>query len=457
MKVLSLPSKALRSSGRLDAKFHLSEGSNVAVRMAKLHGKVEFRPLGGDGGIGSAWSPGRFKRVYAVQSEDAVPYLRPYDVFSYLPRAADWLSATRSPDIDDYRIREGMILMTCSGRNLGPAVYVDRYLARFALSHDMIRLEVADEAMRLYVLAYLATPTAQHLLRRDKGGSVIDHITVDHASAQRIPLLAPKAITEVAGLMRRVVMLREKARVGLSELQQTYDATLPVVKRKHRMREGWTVRSRDIVGRIDAAPYDPLVVQTRKHLVKLGGEQVRELAEVLKPAGRYKTMYVDQANGSPILSGAQLLQVRPINLSYIAERALSNPDRYRLSAGWLAYQADGRAEEALGEPVMITRDREGWLASGHIGRVVAKKGISSGHLLLALRTPHAQVQIKALASGSVVDSTFPADMEQVVLPPLPDIPGKDVETLWDGFAEAQILEDQAVEIIERSLRDSPRG
>lgn len=452
MKLLGVASNVLRSTGRLDAKFHLSEGSVVAARMDRARGSLEFRVLGGEEGIGRAWCPTRFKRVYAATDEAAVPYLRPYDVFSYLPRAADYLSATRSPDLDDYRITKGTILMTCSGRNLGPAVMTDAYLARFALSHDMIRVEIENEALRLYVLAYLTTPTAQHLLRRDKGGSVIDHITDHHVSAQRIPILPDELRERVVVLMKQVVRLREAARIGLTELQIQYEAGLPVMdRRRKRLCQGYTARSRDLTGRVDAAPYDPLVVQTRKALLKAGGQRVDEFANVLKPGGRYKTLYVAAEHGLPLLSGAQLLQVRPINLSYMPERALKDVDKYRLKAGWIAYQADGRAEEALGEPAMITRDRDGWLASGHIGRVAAKDGIDPGRLFLALRTPHAQVQIKASASGSVVDSTFPPDMEQVILPPLPPADGGKVSALWNKFAEAQTLEQQAISLIDDAL------
>lgn len=451
MKVLDVPSADLKTAGRLDAQFHLSEGRRIAIRFAKTKSKIAFRPLTGSSGLGRVWAPSRFKRVYTVEGEAAVPYLRPYDVFSYLPRPADFLSATRSPNLNDYRIARGMILMTCSGRNLGPAVLVDEFLARFVLSHDIIRLEITDERMRLYVLAYLATPTAQHLLRRDKSGSVIDHITIDHAASQEVPIVGEVQVDNIVSLMRRAVRLREQARIGLQRRQEAYEAILGKAERRQRLHDGWTVPARGLLGRIDAAPYDPLVVRTKEVLLRSGGQPVRDVAEVVKPAGRYRTIYVDRDHGLPILSGAQILQFRPINLKYIATRALSDVAKYRLRAGWVVYQADGRAEEALGDPVMITRDRDGWLASGHVGRLAAKDGVSPGHLFLALRTPHAQAQIKALASGSVVDSTFPEDMEQVVLPPFPEIDGADVERLWDKFVEAQEAEDRAVAIIEREL------
>ena len=174
----------------------------------------------------------------------------------------------------------------------------------------------------------------------------------------------------------------------------------------------------------------------------------------LKPPGRYKTIYVDRANGVPILSGGQLLQIRPLNPRYMAAHALSDVDRYRLKPGWIAYQADGRSEEALGEPVMITSSRKNWLASGHVGRLVAKDAADAGRLYLAFQTPHAQMQLKALASGSVVDATFPADAEAIVLPPLPAGRGSKVECCWKKFSEAEIIENNVFATIEAALTAS---
>lgn len=104
---------------------------------------------------------------------------------------------------------------------------------------------------------------------------------------------------------------------------------------------------------------------------------------------------------------------------------------------------------------MITPDRDGWLASGHVGRIVAKQGVNPGWMCTALRTPHCQIQIKALASGSVVDSTFPCDMESVVLPPaVPEIRWDEVTEAWNEFTRAGELENKAVRVLERRLMQS---
>ncbi|MDP2601078.1 MAG: hypothetical protein Q8S00_00570 [Deltaproteobacteria bacterium] len=422
----------------------------ASIDKAKSQGMTSV-VLGGPEGVAKVWAPARFKRAYAAHGEPSAPYLRPYDVFNYFPEPADWLSTLRTDDLATYQLRRGMIIQTCSGRNLGPAVMVDNYLARFLLSHDMIRVEIEDKRLRHYVLAFLNSQAGRRMLRRDKTGSVIDHISEGHLAKLEILLLESQRVEQIADAITKAVDLREKARLALNTAVTGYEQALPAIKRPKPLRCGWTVSSEALEGRLDSAFYDPLVSTVRRHLTRLGGKRVSEVARVLKPAGRYKTCYVDRDNGRPLLSGAQLLQTTVINLQFMAPGVFNDITAYEVHAGWIAYPADGRAEEELGTPVFITEDRAGWLASGHVGRVIPKPGVDAGWLFLALKTSHAQMQLKARASGSVVDSTFPNDMEEVILPPQLDIDGTKVIQLWDDFREAQALEEQASAMVDDAL------
>lgn len=165
MRTLTVPSAELSGTSRLDAHYHLSEGRRLSRHVGG--DAVRHARLGATEGIAAEiWAPARFKRVYAVSGEAQLPYLRPSDTLNYIPRAADLLSATRSANVDDYQLRKGMILVTCSGRNLGPAVYVDAFLERFVLSHDIIRVDIADDATRFYVLALLELQRAKGCFAR---------------------------------------------------------------------------------------------------------------------------------------------------------------------------------------------------------------------------------------------------------------------------------------------------
>ncbi len=438
----------------MDAKYFLSAGYQAAEKLAlaKAAG-LATRQLGGESGIAEVWAPNRFKRVYASASEEAVPYLRPYDVFDYLPQAADLISTARTKNLGSYLVKKGTILQTCSGRNLGPGVLVDEFLSRFMMSHDLVRIEIKDTELRNYVLGFLASVTGQELLKRDKSGSVIDHISVEHVAAQEIPLLDDDLRSRVAKNIAGAAKLRETARLYLDSALAKYEAQLPQLERGAPMSLGWTARAATLTNRLDAANYDPRVLDIRQQLLAMGGQLVGDVASVIKPTGRYKTIYVDAEHGRPILSGAQVLQFHPVNLRFIASKVLSDPSRYQLEAGWTVYQADGRAEEGLGIPVMVTSDRSGWLASGHVGRIASNRKADAGWIYLAARTQLVQRQIKALASGSVVDSTFPFDMEGVVLPPPLDVDGRAITAAWNKFSKAAEQERTATSEIDRALAE----
>jgi hypothetical protein len=87
----------LEESGRIDAKYYLSPGVRAAYQIAGLKAKgVQCIRLDSKDKPTKIWTPLRFKSAYAAEDEEKVAYLRPYDVFQYLPTATHYLSATRN-------------------------------------------------------------------------------------------------------------------------------------------------------------------------------------------------------------------------------------------------------------------------------------------------------------------------------------------------------------------------
>jgi hypothetical protein len=454
MKITTTQATALSSLERLDAWYFLAPGASASRRLARARmAGLSTLQIGGENGMGRVWQPSRFKRAYAGRGEASIPYLAPHDAFQYLADDTERLSVRRTENLDRYRISRGLILQTCSGRNLGPSVLVDDYLARFATSHDVIRIEIDDERLRHYTAAFLRSHTGQGLLRRDKSGSVIDHITVGHVEAQEVPLLDDPIIDRVADLISRSFELVEEARLMLADGLDTYENALPNPRRDVPAKQGWTVNAGQLTGRLDAASYDPWVAQVRDELLACGGRPVSEVADVLKPPGRYKTVYVTEGHGHPFMSGTQILQLVLAKRQFMADRAFRDSSLYELRRGSSVFMADGRAEKDLGVVAMIPADRDGWLASGHVGRLVPHADTNPGWLWIAARTWHAQVQIKSLASGSVVDSTYPADMEGVILPPEIGVDAPGIAEAWEKFAHARTDEADASALIDETLAE----
>jgi hypothetical protein len=442
---------------RLDAQSHLSGGVAVRDHLADLEeaGDVEQRPLGGDDGLGAVWQPSRFKRIYATGDEAAVPYLRPYDVFEYLPEPASHLSVARTEDLASYRLATGTILQTCSGRNLGPLQLVDEFLSTFVLSHDMIRIQISDEDQLHYVAAFLKSRAGQAVLRQRISGSVVDHLTTADAADLRIPFLAQVEVQRIAGLHRVAHELQAQARTTLAATLREARAAFPMAEREAAMKAGWTTSPRALLsqGRMDVHFHDPAVGAATKQLQDDGAVQLGEVAEAFLP-GRYKRFYVEEKHGRPILSGRQLLQAAPVNLRHIADRSFKSVESMELQEGTVAFGAVGRWEGRLGQPVVVTADRVGWLASNDVMRLRVKEGsgVTAGWLWLALNCEPVQAQVAALPYGSVIDHTGPDDVEtKVWLPPITSELGARAEQAWQAFGEARKLEVQAVESLEEAL------
>lgn len=144
------------------------------------------------------------------------------------------------------------------------------------------------------------------------------------------------------------------------------------------------------------------MASVRDALPAVGGVTVQEVAETFIP-GRYRRYYVGAEHGRPIVSGRQLLQSQPINLRHIATRSFDF-SVYALSEGMVAFGAEGRAEERIAQPALITRDWAGWLANNHVMRARPRPGVNPGWLYVAFAAPQVQAQVKACSCGSAVDA-----------------------------------------------------
>lgn len=450
MIVAPVRAQVVFSEGRLDASYHCSPGVVASERLLMLEAAgAKLRPVAGDGGLGRVGATSRTRRVYAAPGEESLPYLRPYDVFDYLPQPADQLSKRGSAGLSGLIPDVGTILQTCSGRNLGPLAYTDSYLSRFVVSDDMLRLHIENEDDRIYAFAFLRTPTGQALLTRSKTGNVIDHLSPDDLGSVRVPFFDDAVRAQTVADMNRAIGLREAARVRLDDLIREYESQIPGLTRDGRLADGWTHQASALGDRLDAAFHDPLVTSVRHAMKEAGGTRVGDVAETFIP-GRYKRYYVEPDHGRPIVSGRQLLQAQPVNLRYITARSFDFA-LYSLEEGMLAFGAEGRAEERISQPALITGERTGWLANNHVMRVRPREGVNPGWLYLCFASWQVQHQVKACSCGSVVDTVYPDDLDDVILPPVDEVRGDAAYECWSDFAEAGRVESGAIARLEQEM------
>lgn len=450
MRVSTLPAATVAKATRLDAGYFTAPGIVAADRMETLtRTGVETYTIEQ---VGEVEHVTRFKRVLAASEEPSVPFLRAFDVFEYLPEPADRLSKGRTPDLATLMIEPGVILVTRSGRNLGPCVLADDYLAGFVPSDDLLRVRIADVATRLFTFAFLSSPSGQNLLRQDRTGSVIAHLSAGQVEKQTIPVLTD-VFDDVVALVAESHKLQGAARKTLQDAVRAIDSASPR-RPTSTLAKGWSVTAASLAERFDAAFHQEWLAESQQTIVEQGGARLGDVARVTKPGGRYKTNYVSADHGRPLLSGRQLLQFLPIGQKYLAASVLRDAAPYELKSGMIAFQADGRAEESLGQPVMVTPDRDGWLSSGHAGRALPRDPVDAGWIWASMASRVVREQIAAIACGSVVDALYEVDLENVVLPDRSTVDSKKVIQAWIDFDRANDLMAQAMDRIEQAFYGS---
>src|SRR3954471_16519440 len=115
MRTGNVLTRSVLTGARLDAGYFLSPAVAAGERLVLLKAAgLTTVTIGGTDGLGSVRPTTRPKRAYAAAGEQGgVPSLRPYDVFDYLPQAADILAPGVSADV--LKPTRGTILQTCSG------------------------------------------------------------------------------------------------------------------------------------------------------------------------------------------------------------------------------------------------------------------------------------------------------------------------------------------------------
>ena len=134
--------------------------------------------------------PGRFKRRYVPESDDAVPFLGGSNISQFVPVIEKWLSKN-DPLVDKLRVFPEWLLITRSG-STGIVSLVPDHWAGWTVSEHVIRIVPNKTLIQpSYLEAYLRTRFAKASIQRGVFGSVIDEITPEFLS--EVEILIPES------------------------------------------------------------------------------------------------------------------------------------------------------------------------------------------------------------------------------------------------------------------------
>lgn len=139
---------------------------------------------------------------------------------------ARYLSRETETDIEELIIREGWLLMTCSG-TIGRIFYVSKRFDGWVATHDLIRIVPKAGVPVGFLHAYLTSPAAQKQILGHTHGGQIDHVTHHQIGGILIPQFDKDEKLKIHTRTMRAIKLREKS---IEELTQISDGILLIMK-----------------------------------------------------------------------------------------------------------------------------------------------------------------------------------------------------------------------------------
>ena len=130
----------------------------------------------------------RFKRKY-VNKEFGIPYIAGKNINQIYIPDMHFISKVETQRMDEYLLKKGWILLTCSG-TIGRICFIWNNFEGYFGTHDLIRIIPEESQVDLgYLYAFLACRYGQEQIFKFIHGSVIDHITPEQV--QTIEIAVP--------------------------------------------------------------------------------------------------------------------------------------------------------------------------------------------------------------------------------------------------------------------------
>lgn len=416
--------------------------------------------------VANVWMPGRLKGIQ-VSPDFGTPFLASTQVFDVRPIPRKWLALSRTSDATNRFVKQGMILVTCSG-SVGRATIAHAPHKDILISHDLLRVEVINQRDVGWLYAYLHSPQVRAMATGSQYGHIIKHLETSHLEALPIPTVDDVTAAEFCRRFARIIELRNKGHQLTMAAESQFENALGLPKIRDWGEEGFSVQAAKTFfagrRRLDASVHNPGVQTIRRHLSKYGKGFTSVAAlgyEVWLPT-RFRR--VPAEDGLWLLDSSDLTEINPDLNKRIADGDFGDLYNGRVEAGWVLMARSGQTYGIIGTAVLASERLEGHIVSDHVMRIKPRPNalIPAGYLVTALSHPLlGRPLVKSLAYGSSIPEIDVADLgshEVVRLNPTEENTIADLVTASaKARSDADILERaiavDAGAIIDRFIRE----
>lgn len=355
---------------RLTGGFHVSEDQRAIVNLRRVKApKPLLKTLVAGRGV---FRGPIFSRMFVDDRAHGEPYVSARDIVTANVQPAAFLSRRHGRLLDDLRLREGMILVTCSGMNLGSVIWARNELAGLVASHDLIRIEADSDAVPPgYLFAFLASRHGHALIRKQIYGGHIKHIEPEHIGGFPVPRLGEKLEGAVDKLIEEATRLRDHAAV----------AQRRAIDRVHELL-GWKglpteniadTTASSLQRRMDGFHHLPKVAAARRQLARRSPARLADKVEdVFEPNRGPRLKVEDPKLGVPLLSSSEVFRLDPVGEYSISRLRTPHIEKLLVCERDLLLPRSGQLGGIIGRAVLPLPTYYGHAASEHLVRVRCK-------------------------------------------------------------------------------------
>lgn len=408
---------------------------------------------------------GPFSRVYVEDHQAGVPFLSSADIMGTRLEVKHYISKALTPNLQRLLVKNGTILVSCSGTIGNVAICTGDYDG-MAVSQHAIRVDPKDDIDRGVLYAFLLSRLGQFLVTRNKSGSVIESIYAADVESLPIPKLPRSLRQYISEIVTLACNLREKANALLTQAEARVQSEcgLPAItelaqadqSQKLSQVKTFACSSGDRLGvfgefgtaRLDATYHDPAAVALAKAILsrKDGAMLGNVVASVINSTLRKRNYVDDPADGVPMLGGKQIGQWRPSEIKYLSKAMTRNLATEVVEAGWTLVSCGG----TLGRTLFVNRNLEGSAVSQDVMRVIPDSTkLWPGFVFAFLTSEYGQIQLRQRGYGSVIPRLRDFQFNSIAIVTPPD-KGKCIHDLvvaaYDARAEAKEAEDEAINL-----------
>jgi type I restriction enzyme S subunit len=447
----------LKANVRLEASVYDINGKHAREVLDRCIYKS--LPLIGEHGFTTAYSCGRFKRIWLPYSD--LPIYQPSTIMDLNPAPDGYLSGLTKTNIAALRVRKGQILVTCSG-TIGKVSLVSKTLNNKIFSHDLIRLNTKNLNNSGYVYAFLRSKIGNILLQSNKYGAVITHIEPEHLADIPVPNPPENIKKKIHGFIIHSFDLREESNELITKATDLLisELNLPPVHEIKTKRfnnridvDNYSVKLSNLDRRLDGSYHIPLAKAIAEHLRKYAEELTtigdkRISKEIILP-GRFKRVYVEEGQGQVFFSGKNISELDPSDKKYLSFARHANRIKQQLTIKhqMILITCSG----SVGKVAIVPKHWDNWAMTHDIIRLVPQVDLC-GYLYIWLQSAYAKKLIQAMQYGSVVPHVEDEHIRNVVVPLLKN---KSTQKEINEIAlvmnkkryEAYLLEQQAMKIL----------